>query len=94
MPAFMRRLKPGMGDRGDVLLAPGAPGEIVLLHLDGVTPWAIQKGEQGRQPTAVVSQSVAPSQCNEQLMDQYRRPQGVFWLATKACRSGSSARAS
>jgi hypothetical protein len=45
--ASMRRLKPGMGDRGEVLLAPGAPGEIILLHLDGATPWAIQKGEQG-----------------------------------------------
>lgn len=37
-------LKPGMGDRGEVLLAPGAPGEIILLHLDGSTSWAIQKG--------------------------------------------------
>lgn len=39
----MDRLKPGMGDRGEVLLAPGAPGEIILLHLDGGSPWAIQK---------------------------------------------------
>jgi uncharacterized protein (TIGR00266 family) len=37
-------LKPGMGDRGDVLLAPGLPGEIILLELDGSTSWAIQKG--------------------------------------------------
>jgi hypothetical protein len=45
-----------MGDRGEVLLAPGAPGEIILLHLDGATPWTIQKGGQGQQPTAGVFQ--------------------------------------
>ena len=56
--ASMRRLKPGMGDRGEVLLAPGAPGEIILLHLDGATPWTIQKGGQGQQPTAGVLQRV------------------------------------
>lgn len=36
-----------MGDRGEVLLAPGAPGEIILLHLDLCTPWAIQKVPDG-----------------------------------------------
>lgn len=43
LPAAADRLKPGMGERGEVLLAPGAPGEIILLHLDGSTSWSIQK---------------------------------------------------
>ncbi len=42
-----RRLKAGMGERGDVLLAPGVPGEIILLHLDAAAAgagWKISKG--------------------------------------------------
>lgn len=41
------RLKAGMGERGDVLLAPGVPGEIILLHLDAAAAgagWKISKG--------------------------------------------------
>mmetsp|Transcript_1902 Transcript_1902/g.5621 ORF Transcript_1902/g.5621 Transcript_1902/m.5621 type:complete len:268 (+) Transcript_1902:175-978(+) len=40
------RLKPGMGERGDVLLAPGVPGEIIMLNLDGSPGrgWCISKG--------------------------------------------------
>ena len=40
------RLKAGMGERGDVLLAPGVPGEIILLNLDGAAGagWKISKG--------------------------------------------------
>eukprot|EP00192_Tetraselmis_astigmatica_P025225 CAMPEP_0117694848 /NCGR_PEP_ID=MMETSP0804-20121206/27731_1 /TAXON_ID=1074897 /ORGANISM="Tetraselmis astigmatica, Strain CCMP880" /LENGTH=216 /DNA_ID=CAMNT_0005508693 /DNA_START=130 /DNA_END=777 /DNA_ORIENTATION=+ len=37
-------LEPGMGDRGDVMLAPAVPGEIMMLHLHGQMNWAIQKG--------------------------------------------------
>lgn len=28
-------IRPGMGPRGDVLLAPPLPGEVLLLHMDG-----------------------------------------------------------
>ncbi|PNH09983.1 hypothetical protein TSOC_003320 [Tetrabaena socialis] len=35
-------LLPGLGGRGDVLLAPPVPGEIMLLHLDGRLP--VQRG--------------------------------------------------
>lgn len=40
------RLKDGMGERGDVLLAPGVPGDIILLYLDGSVTggWYISKG--------------------------------------------------
>jgi uncharacterized protein (TIGR00266 family) len=61
-------LKPGLGDRGEVLLAPGAPGEIILLHLDGATPWAIQKGgflacDQSVQ-IGVISQGIVKGCCS------------------------------
>ncbi|KAG2489729.1 hypothetical protein HYH03_011836 [Edaphochlamys debaryana] len=36
------KLLPGQGPRGDVLLAPPVPGEIMLLHLDGSTGWIVQ----------------------------------------------------
>ena len=31
------------GQRGDLLLAPHAPGEIIMIHMDGQREWAIQK---------------------------------------------------
>jgi uncharacterized protein (AIM24 family) len=31
------------GQRGDLLLAPAVPGDIMLLHLNGQNNWAIQK---------------------------------------------------
>ena len=31
------------GQRGDLLLAPAVPGDIMLLHLNGQHNWAIQK---------------------------------------------------
>ena len=31
------------GQRGDLLLAPSSPGEIILLHMDGQREWAIQQ---------------------------------------------------
>ncbi|KAG2422893.1 hypothetical protein HXX76_015721 [Chlamydomonas incerta] len=37
-------IKPGQGPRGDVLLAPPVPGEIMLLHMDGVQGWVVQPG--------------------------------------------------
>ncbi|PNW87270.1 hypothetical protein CHLRE_02g115850v5 [Chlamydomonas reinhardtii] len=37
-------IKPGQGPRGDVLLAPPVPGEIMLLHLDGAQGWVVQPG--------------------------------------------------
>jgi hypothetical protein len=43
LPLFYS-LKRGQGTRGDILLAPAAPGEIILLHLDGSVEWALQKG--------------------------------------------------
>lgn len=38
------QLLPGLGGRGDVLLAPPLPGEVVLLHLDGYSSWVVQPG--------------------------------------------------
>eukprot|EP00892_Ulva_mutabilis_P005027 jgi/Ulvmu1/2897/UM146_0039.1 len=37
------KLKPGMGNRHDLLLAPAVPGDIMLVHLNGSQSWAIQK---------------------------------------------------
>ncbi|GIL55716.1 hypothetical protein Vafri_11255 [Volvox africanus] len=37
-------LTPGSGPRGDVLLAPPVPGEIIMLHLDGGMGWVVQPG--------------------------------------------------
>jgi uncharacterized protein (AIM24 family) len=31
------------GGRGDLLLAPALPGDIILIHMDGSREWAIQK---------------------------------------------------
>eukprot|EP00884_Botryococcus_braunii_P000952 jgi/Botrbrau1/10858/Bobra.0025s0036.1 len=38
------KLIPGRGLRGDILLAPAVPGEIMLLNLDGGTEWILAKG--------------------------------------------------
>mmetsp|Transcript_37380 Transcript_37380/g.97016 ORF Transcript_37380/g.97016 Transcript_37380/m.97016 type:complete len:315 (+) Transcript_37380:293-1237(+) len=37
-------LEPGQGDRGDIMLAPAVPGELMLLQLQGQMQWCIQKG--------------------------------------------------
>mmetsp|Transcript_1159 Transcript_1159/g.2753 ORF Transcript_1159/g.2753 Transcript_1159/m.2753 type:complete len:181 (+) Transcript_1159:224-766(+) len=34
-------LQPGAGDRGDIMLAPAVPGEIVMLHLQGNMEWFV-----------------------------------------------------
>jgi uncharacterized protein (AIM24 family) len=31
------------GQRGDLLLAPAVPGEIIMIHCDGQREWALQK---------------------------------------------------
>ena len=31
------------GNRGDLLLAPAVPGEIIMIHMDGQREWHIQK---------------------------------------------------
>jgi len=45
---FMSEFKAGPeatpGQAYDVLVAPGIPGEVLLLHLDGQVSWRIQKG--------------------------------------------------
>ncbi|KAG2489730.1 hypothetical protein HYH03_011837 [Edaphochlamys debaryana] len=38
------KLLPGQGPRGDILLAPPVPGEVVLLHMDGMQGWVVQPG--------------------------------------------------
>ncbi|KXZ49971.1 hypothetical protein GPECTOR_18g128 [Gonium pectorale] len=37
-------LLPGMGPRGDILMAPAVPGEIILLPMDGSIGWIVQPG--------------------------------------------------
>lgn len=37
-------LIPGQGDRGDVMLAPAVPGEIMLLQLNGDIEWCDRTG--------------------------------------------------
>lgn len=37
-------IPPGKSERGDVLVAPPVPGEILLLHLDGNTKWLVEPG--------------------------------------------------
>eukprot|EP00892_Ulva_mutabilis_P009860 jgi/Ulvmu1/7246/UM035_0033.1 len=37
------KIKRGMGQRHDLLLAPSVPGDIMLLHLNGTQDWVIQK---------------------------------------------------
>eukprot|EP01023_Acetabularia_acetabulum_P043030 TRINITY_DN4289_c0_g1_i6.p1 TRINITY_DN4289_c0_g1~~TRINITY_DN4289_c0_g1_i6.p1 ORF type:complete len:262 (-),score=64.78 TRINITY_DN4289_c0_g1_i6:426-1211(-) len=40
---FMNHYTLKSGDRGDVLVAPAAPGEIVMLHLSAGAEWALAK---------------------------------------------------
>ena len=47
------------GQRGDLLLAPAVPGDIMLLHLNGQHNWAIQKASyMAADPTVAVTTKV------------------------------------
>ena len=73
--AARRRIKPGQGPRGDVLLAPPVPGEIMLLHLDGAQgedawycslPSGSPHGPRGADPDA--TSYGTPMRVNRQLL--------------------------
>ena len=55
---------PGSNARGDVLLAPAVPGEIIMLNLDGQTSWSIQPGSflACDQPVAISTRMLNISQ--------------------------------
>eukprot|EP01026_Neomeris_dumetosa_P053188 TRINITY_DN47497_c0_g1_i14.p2 TRINITY_DN47497_c0_g1~~TRINITY_DN47497_c0_g1_i14.p2 ORF type:complete len:204 (-),score=45.28 TRINITY_DN47497_c0_g1_i14:539-1150(-) len=58
------------GSRGDVLVAPAVPGEIIMLELDGSNPWSLAKHSYLCSDSTVmvgaVMQSLAQGCCSGQ----------------------------